>query len=711
MSKVDKQIKWGDQGQPISIQFDDIYFSNMNGLEESRYVFLHHNKLQERFLSLNKHDAFTVGETGFGTGLNFLNCWSLWDKVADPSCRLTYISVEKYPLSPQELIQSLSLWPELEPYRQQLSTDYRENYIGTRRSHVQYFDFGNIRLHLIIGDAEEGFQQLLASQHPDFSTPYWCQTITGSNTNKSNGVNAWFLDGFAPSKNPEMWSKSLIETLSVLSAPNASFSTFTAAGIAKRNLTHAGFSIKKVPGFANKREMLVGQCMGKLAHDNSSPRKTNTIKGATPWHVNKHYRAASTNQSVAIIGAGLAGCHSAYALAKRGFSVTLIDKHPQVAYEASGNPQGVLYAKLSADDKGTLGQFNIASLLYAQQFYKAFWQEHPNAGQRCGVLQLAYASSSQKNHHAIAESFPHSECIQHIDSRTASTIANIPIDYSALYFPYCGWVAPVALCQWLSKHPNITVQRDTQVTELQQQQPCQQGASSSWTLQGQSPSNPKGTRWSQAFDHVILANANDAAHLTPGAWLPTKAIRGQVSYLKAQKSSAALHSVICARGYIAPASTISGQQAHAIGATFTLHEQSPELSDSDHNDNIANISAYLPQLGTPSISDSITGGRVGFRCTSPDYLPLVGPIPDLEKFLSDFDYLSHNARASIANSGSYLSNLYCNIAHGSRGLAYCPLSAEILASIIAGEPPPTSQPQVNTLNPARFIIRDLIRRN
>ncbi|MGH1487156.1 MAG: bifunctional tRNA (5-methylaminomethyl-2-thiouridine)(34)-methyltransferase MnmD/FAD-dependent 5-carboxymethylaminomethyl-2-thiouridine(34) oxidoreductase MnmC [Cellvibrionaceae bacterium] len=710
-SKVDKKIKWDDQGQPFSTQFDDIYFSKINGLEESSYVFLHHNNLKERFRSLNKHDAFTIGETGFGTGLNFLNCWALWDKTADSSCRLTYISAEKYPLSPEELTQSLTLWPELEPYIQQFSVCYRENYIGARRPHVQYFDFGNMRLHLIINDAAEGFKQLLASQHPGFSTPYWCKPIEGNSKSTLRGVNAWFLDGFAPSKNPEMWSKSLIETLSTLSAPNASFSTFTAAGIAKQNLSSAGFSIKKVPGFANKREMLIGQLIGKPNNNTPSTINHSNIKDATPWHVSKNYRAVPNKQSVAIVGAGLAGCHSAHALAKRGFSVTLIDKHPHIAYEASGNPQGVLYAKLSADDRGTLGQFNLASLLYAQQFYKAFWQEHPNAGQRCGVLQLAYNSSSQKNHKAITESLPYSECIQQTDSHTASTVANITIGYPALYFPYCGWMEPAVLCQWLSKHPNITIQRETQVTELHQHKLHQQGASSAWELKAKLKAGVKETLWIQKFDHVILANANDAAQLTQTNWLPTKAIRGQVSYLKVQNASEKLKSVICARGYIAPASTISGHKAHAIGATFNLHEQSPELSDNDHDDNISNITAYLPELNTPAISDSIMGGRVGFRCTSPDYLPLVGPIPDTEKFYRDFNNLSHNARATIASSGSYLDNLYCNIAHGSRGLAYSPLSAEILASIIAGEPPPASQLQINALNPARFIIRDLIRRN
>ncbi len=708
-------VNWDEEGQPLSTEFDDIYFSKKNGLEESRYVFLQHNHLKKRFTELREYETFVVGETGFGTGLNFLACWQLWQQHAPDSARLTYISVEKYPLHPDELKRSLTLWPELTPYQEELVTAYRNCFIGQALSQFQTLTFGNIRLLLLIDGAETGFQQLLASHHPEFHTPLWL------------GVDAWFLDGFAPAKNPEMWTEALFTLLGNLSKNNTTFATFTAAGQVKRNLISAGFTVAKVPGFAHKREMLVGHytssktVTSSTATENFPQQKTKTTHTnliSTPWTVPKHFKKTNRNQSIAIIGAGLSGCHTAHALAKRGFKVTIIDRNSTIAAEASGNPQGVVYAKLSAH-KQMLSEFNLTAILYAQQHYKHFWEKNPEHGQRCGVLQLSHTPRNKKGHEQIGRQFEHADFINYLNAERASTVANLPLEHSALFFPYCGWLNPMELCNWLllsSTVANpITTVNNIHITNMEL-------TNNRWKLTGTNSNKRHETenkikadyQWQQEFDHVVIANANSARHFNQTNWLPTKPVRGQITYIESQRVLRDLQTVICADGYVAPATVLAyhsnRQPSHAIGASFNLHNHTTDLTDEDHQANINHLTQQLDQVGVDSPIEA-NGGRVGFRCTSPDYLPLVGLAPDSECFENDFKALSHNARTIVSQPGQYLPGLYLNIAHGSRGLAYTPIAAELLASIIAGEPSPMPQAMVNALNPARFLIRDLIRTN
>ncbi len=692
-------IDWDDEGQPLSTEFDDIYFSKKNGLEESRYIFLQHNHLKQRFSELKEYDTFVIGETGFGTGLNFLACWELWQQYAPTTARLTYISVEKYPLHPDELQRSLALWPELASYQEELVNVYRDNFIGQAQSQFQVLTFANIRLLLLIDEAEIGFQQLLASHHPEFHTPLW------------SGIDAWFLDGFAPAKNPQMWTESLFFLLGHLSKNDTTFATFTAAGHVKRNLISAGFAVTKAAGFAHKREMLIG-CYNGVPTDTSSKEsiaekpQINSIGPnsiSTPWTVPKHFKNAIHGQSIAIIGAGLSGCHTAHALAKRGFKVTIIDRNNSIATEASGNPQGIVYAKLSAH-KQTLSEFNLSALLFAQQHYKSFWKENPTSGKACGVLQLSHTTRNQKGHEQLCRQFEYANFIDHINAERASRIANIPLTHSALFFPYCGWLKPVELCHWLlqssTASDNITLTNNVHITEMEWD-------NRSWKLIGKD-------NWEQEFDHVIIANANSARHFDQTSWLPIKPVRGQISYIGSQTPLKNLQTVICANGYIAPATALEshsdGQPSHTIGASFNLHSHTASLTDEDHQTNIEQLTQQLPSLELDSPIKA-KGGRVGFRCTSPDYLPLVGLTPDSQCFEDDFKILSHNAHTIVPSPGQYLPGLYLNIAHGSRGLTYTPIAAELLASIIAGEPCPMPQTMVDALNPARFLIRNIKRRN
>lgn len=226
------QLHWDDQGQPLSSTYDDVYFSRLSGLEETRYVFLQHNRLAERFAALQAGECLVVGETGFGTGLNFLCTWQLFRLHAPANACLHFISVEKFPLQVGDLQQALALWPELNELAGALQSLYPALLDGAQSIHL---DEGRVRLSLLVGDAAEQLAGLDAR------------------------VDAWFLDGFAPAKNPEMWTDALFQQLARLSAPGATLATFTSAGFVRRGLQAAGFAMQRSKGFGFKRQMLSGQ--------------------------------------------------------------------------------------------------------------------------------------------------------------------------------------------------------------------------------------------------------------------------------------------------------------------------------------------------------------------------------------------------------------------------------------------------------------------
>lgn len=216
-----------------SDQYDDVYFSAQDGLAETRHVFLEGNDLPARFAALQAGERFVIAETGFGTGLNFLAAWALFAAVAPPDARLHFISLEKFPLEPQIIAQALSGWREeigaaldafLAAYTALPNADFSAG-----------FDGGRVQLDVMVGEAETCLQRA------DFK------------------ANAWFLDGFKPSSNPDMWTQNMFESEARLSAPAASLASFTAAGFVRRGLAQAGFDIEKRKGFGRKRDMIVGR--------------------------------------------------------------------------------------------------------------------------------------------------------------------------------------------------------------------------------------------------------------------------------------------------------------------------------------------------------------------------------------------------------------------------------------------------------------------
>lgn len=667
------QLQWDEDGQPVSSTFGDVYFSRANGLEETRHVFLQHNQLSERWQQLNAGDHFTIAETGFGSGLNFLAAWQLWLTAAPASAQLHFVSVEKFPLTKSDLQRALALWPELSEFTAQLIDAYPV-FVGTGFHRLSFLE-GRIKLTLIINDAAVGFSQLLATPHPAFATH--CAKI-----------DAWFLDGFAPSKNPQMWSDELFTAIRQLSHAGTTAATFSAAAIVKQGLTFAGFSIQKVSGFGRKREM-VKACMEQAPvidnQDSLQPRSYSPYP--VPWTIDAEAAIPAEKQAL-IIGGGLAGCTSARALAERGWKVTLVERHAELAQEASGNPQGVLYAKLSPKNEAQ-AEFNLHALQFAQQFYRSRWN---GIGAQCGVLQLAHCESEQQLHALLHEKFSAAdELVQFVDAAQATAIAGVTLNQSALYFPKAGWINPRKLCESLTDHPAIRVITDCAALELEY-------ADENWQIN----TNPE-----LRAPVVIIANAADAKTFSITQHLPIKSIRGQITYLPQTTASSALKTLVCSEGYIGPAVN----DLHCTGATFNLKDETRELRAEDHRTNLENLRSPLPELldEWEGLAVENLQGRVAFRCTLPDYLPLVGALPHEQTMLEDFAPLRKNARAAIQKTGSYRQGLFINIGHGSRGLAYTPLSAELLAAQINQEVLPLPRELANALNPARFLIRDLIK--
>ncbi len=648
------QLSWqGDT--PEAELFGDIYFSRDNGAAESTHVFLQGNQLAERFAALSPQSHFVIGETGFGTGLNFLLTWQLWQHTAPPSAQLFFISTELHPLTLTDLQRALGCWPALHEHTLQLLAHYPPLTPGFHWLRVA----PNVTLLLLFGDARDTLPQLHDSSHSAFLQDNPWQ------------VDAWFLDGFAPAKNPQLWQLDLLGTLASLSKPGTTLATFTAAGDVRRGLQANGFVVEKVAGYGRKREMVTATFTFFTVHENPA--------GTTPWLLNTS--SNNSGKTVAVIGGGLAGCHIARALAERGCIVTLLEQHDTLAAEASGNPQGALYTKLSANTQ-SLTRLGLSSLQYAVRHYQQDHLQHTFS--RCGLLQL-----SEETNEALLALFQHDpDWLQWLDHSEACTTAGVPVTQGGWWLPQTGWVAPREACTALIQHENISVLQGHCGETLEKK-----GAQ--WTITT--------THTALTVDHVVLACANRTPQFAHTAWVPLRPVRGQISLLPATPLSEALQCVICDEGYLAPAH--NGH--HSLGASFVPDDSDTALRDSEHNHNRELLAAISPALHAEWAS--VDKGRAALRATTPDHLPLVGPLPEREAFLRDYAALRHNARGCIPTTGSYVDKLWLFSGFGGRGLCYIPLAAELLCSQILQQPRPVSRELQMALAPARFVIRELVR--
>jgi tRNA 5-methylaminomethyl-2-thiouridine biosynthesis bifunctional protein len=624
MSKLSHaKIHFNDQGTPVAADFDDVYFSNDGGLAETDYVFLQHNGLPERWQTHNR-SAFHIIETGFGTGANFLLSWLRFRQFREqhPQARcqrLYFSSVEKFPLNHADLTRALTVHSNLRELCQQLLTAYPLSVSGCHRLS---FDNGAVVLDLWFGD--------VSTVLPQLDTP----------------ADAIYLDGFAPSKNPDMWQDSLFSQLYRLSRPGTRLSTFTAAGLVKRGLVQAGFSVAKVKGFGRKREMLIANRPDTAATTTAEVNATQT---------------APLSTAVTIIGGGIASLCSALALTQRGIAVTLLCEDADVACQASQNRQGAVYPNLHAnltDDS----QLHVQAFLFARRFYQHWQQQGLDfAMDWCGLLHIASNSQlQQRQQKLITNGLWPEQLVQQVDAIAATELAGLPLTQGGIYFPLAGWLNPQQFCRealaYLTEQSSFSVQFNCNVSAISQ-------LDGHWQLST--------NQQAYVCDTLLLACGSAVNQFVPTASLPLNKIRGQVSHIE-NAAMAPLKTVLCHKGYITP----QWQGLHSVGATFDRHGTQTVVTEADNSENLALVNSQLQQPAWFAQS-RVASAAAAFRATLPDHLPLAGLVPEQP-------------------------SLYVLGGLGARGIMLSPLLAELIACQICTEPLPLSLTLRQKISAGRF---------
>jgi tRNA 5-methylaminomethyl-2-thiouridine biosynthesis bifunctional protein len=657
-------LSWVPGRIPMASHFGDVYYSRDGGLDEARHVFLDGCGLPAAWQG---GETFTVCELGFGTGLNFLATWDAWRRARIRNARLHYIAVEGFPLLQSELSETLLEWPELRTLVRGLMRVYPQPQRGFHRIFPKITgddQSSSIILTLLFGEVAAMLSQLEAE------------------------VDAWFLDGFAPDKNPEMWREDIFTQIARLSHTKeggSRLATYTAAGEVRRRLDTAGFDTTKTAGFGERREMLRARFRGNVS--------AKTL--LQPWFAQPP-SSHGTRGHAAIIGGGVAGASTAFALNRRGWSTTIIERHETLAAETSGNPMGIMVPRLAAGD-ALDGRFYGAAWRFVLDILEELSDTSSTLlRDRCGALQLATddAEVARQNSIANASTLPE-PLLFLVGAKEASDIAGCRLPYSALYFPQGGWLRPREFCTALAQNSNTLLGVDAAALSH---------SGGLWEV-----ADSTGYVHTRA-DVVVLANGLGAGAVPYTAWLPLVARRGQISITPPTNMSTALRAVLSFGAYITP----PHRGAHYIGATFDTadatetHTEIQSRADDDVR-NIAAINKILPEMLYEERTIS-PHHRAAIRCTSPDHLPVAGPVPDQGAYLRDFAEMRHGHPWAKYPEAAYQAGLYVLSALGSRGLTSAPLAGEILAAHITGEPWPLERDLMTALHPARFLLRDLKRR-
>ncbi|CAM6287791.1 bifunctional tRNA (5-methylaminomethyl-2-thiouridine)(34)-methyltransferase MnmD/FAD-dependent 5-carboxymethylaminomethyl-2-thiouridine(34) oxidoreductase MnmC [Enterobacter hormaechei] len=650
-------LEFNAEGTPVSRDFDDVYFSNDNGLEETRYVFLEGNHLSTRFPE-HPRSLFVVAESGFGTGLNFLTLWQAFDqfRAAHPEAtlqRLHFISFEKFPLTAHDLRLAHQRWPELAHWAEQLQTQWPPAIGGCHRL---ILDDGRVTLDLWLGDINDLTDKLDDSMNQK--------------------VDAWFLDGFAPAKNPDMWSPHLFSAMARLARPGATLATFTSAGFVRRGLQEAGFTMRKTKGFGRKRDMLVGVMEQDLA-----------IPAQAPWFA----RRASTSREVAIVGGGIASALLSLALLHRGWQVTLYCADEAPATGASGNRQGALYPLLSSHDPA-LFQFFPAAFTFARRLYDSL----PVAFDHnwCGVTQLGWdEKSQQKITQMLSLGLP--EAIAHaVTAQQVAETTGVDTGCGGIQYPLGGWLCPAELTSAaiaLGQSRGLTVHYAHKVQSLSR--------TAHWKLRF-----ADGKEVQHAS--VVLANGHHISQFTQTASLPVYPVGGQVSHIPAAPQLSKLRQVLCYDGYLTPQNPSNGH--HCIGASYHRGETDMQYSEADQQQNRQRLLDCFPDASWAKEVDVSEGqARCGVRCATRDHLPMAGNVPDYDATLEVYQDLADNKETAV--SAPVHPELFMLGGLGSRGLCSAPLLAEALAAQMSDEPVPLDRVTLAGLNPNRLWVRKLLK--
>ena len=574
------QLEWQD-GVPVSTDYGDVYFSRENGLAETRHVFLSGNQLAERFVD-HTQPVFTIAETGFGTGLNFLAAWQLWASLPEPKPCLHYITLDLHPLSPLDLEKAHAVWPELSAFSEAMRAVYPPLFPGMHRRVMDAE--GRVTVDFLWGEA----QAMLVGYAPAFCTPK---------------VDAWFLDGFSPAKNPHMWQPELYTQIARLSASGTTLATFTAAGHVKRGLQDVGFAMEKIPGHGRKREMLCGRFRPE---SRTAPKPV--------------------QKSAMVIGAGIAGVGAAWQLTQMGYHVDIFDSASGICHQASGNPAAAFTPYFTAD-------WSARGRLYASGFSQTrhLWQwlqtrGHTIKGELYGSLVLgdpALAKQRQQARHARLE-LP-CEVMEPVSAEQASVLAGLALPYGGYHYPQGGWLNMHSLCTALLAEMRAHV-------SFHASQPIDRIAyeNGQWSIY-----DPANTQLGSA-EKLVLACGYQAQKLLPE--LPLQAVRGQLLKLSgvALQPLAALGKILHFGEYLTPLN----DGAMILGSSFSRNDMGLDIRAEDSAMLLQKLRDIFPALDTSGLH---VEPWVNVRVATAQRMPLIGP---------------------VANQPE---GLYCSLAHGSRG--------------------------------------------
>jgi tRNA 5-methylaminomethyl-2-thiouridine biosynthesis bifunctional protein len=623
-------------GVPFSPLYGDVYHPAAGALEQARHVFLGGNDLPARWQG---RDRFVVLETGFGLGNNFLATWAAWRHDAHACGQLHFISIEKHPLT-REAMRALPRYPTLAASAAELVDAWPPL---TPNLHRLSFDGGRVQLLLVLGDVAAWLPELVAR------------------------VDAFYLDGFAPSKNPQMWQPRLYKALGRLAAPQATLATWTAARPVREGLQAAGFTVHLASGRGGKRD---------ITHARYAPA---FVPRRTPA---RSLEPASDQRHALVIGAGLAGCAVAWALAEHGWSSLLLERQAGPAQEASGNPAGLFHGIVNAQD-GTHARFNRAAALQAQVAIGSFIARGHAHGEAGGLLRLDTSGGTAGAMQQVLRrlGLP-SDYVRALTADEASALSGIALQQPAWFYPGGGWIRPADLAAAFLERagPAACCRANTAVHALRRRDGRWQALDAAGEVSAQA-------------ETVVLANAGDALRLLGRPQWPIEMRRGQISIGDAAHFQPMPRLPIAGAGYLLPA--IAGQAI--FGATSQPGDGDPATRAGDHVHNLA----QLERLTGRSLHVPVDAlqGRVGWRWSSDDRLPLIGAVPD--DAAADLSSRLDQPRFVPRLPGAFV---FTGL--GSRGITWCALGAQVLASIVSGAPVPLEASLLDSVDPARFRSRD-----
>lgn len=603
---------------PCAATFDDVYFSKSGGLAEGDAVYLTGCGLPERWRGRAR---FAICELGFGSGLNALAVWRAWRATREPHAILHMYSIEAFPMARADVARALSAFPEIADLSQRLLARWPVRAYGAQRL---WFPEDGFALTVLIGEAASALAALRGS------------------------FDAFFLDGFAPARNPCMWSADVMGEIARLSAPDARVATFSVAGKVRRNLESAGFEVARKPGFGGKRERL----------------EAIRAPGASPAAIAAPYYpyASRDPKRVAIIGAGIAGAACARALTLRGVETVVLDAARELGAGASGNPAGLVMPRL--DRGGALAEFFLAAYLDAIATYEALGVLEP-----CGVIERAQ------------------------DARAAQALADLLADpplpedgfarvgEDALH-PRAGLVRPIAALQAMLKAGKLMLEADVAALEA---------AGDAWIVRAGDG------RAVLKADAVVLACGAALKAFAPAAFLPLQLTRGQIEWGAVDAPPA--HALTCG-SYVAPF-----EGGVLFGATFEKIEAPAQDSQ---RQNLAALAKIAPDIAARLDAGKLNS-RAAVRAATPDRAPVAGLLPDAEAWLKLNAAIAKGGEGDANSAQAAHRGVYVLGGLGARGLTLAPILGERIAAEMFGEPQALSSTSLDLLHPARFLHRALKR--